>query len=343
MSDVSRTISILDAATGETDWVVEQDMLSGFVGPPDIHYDNDGHKMIAFGPQGKVLLVQRFGGGIVYTYDLLSGQRQNPLEQFASEPCWRFVVTPDGTRMVAITRDFLISWAVGAGNPKQLDNTPTKDGWLPWSPLIAISADGSLLAAAETLAVDIRRAVDGALVGSITYLKRGDFVRSVALSPDGKALAVVTDKCLRLYDVKTLQLHKLIPRYSSNATFSPDSKTLAVSTGRHLDLIEVASGRTTTRHLQHSGNITSVSYSPKGDVLAVGDTTGCVSVWNLVNGQLVWTAVPGTWGISRIIWGISRIIPEGLLFAWTAAWVAVYYLLWGRRKSVPIASDQPTP
>jgi WD40 repeat protein len=115
--------------------------------------------------------------------------------------------------------------------------------------------------------------------------------------------------------------------------FSPDSKTLAAGNCDHVDVIDVATGRN-IKQLQNDEYIFSLAYSPQGDVLAVGDSTGCVSLWNPASGQRVWVvAVPGDWGVSWLTPGIMLVV-----------WGFLSYRLWVRRKkrAAALSSDQAT-
>ena len=103
LADVSRTISILDAATGKTERIVEQEKRSGYQGPAFGLY-RDLQKVVAYGPQGKSLLVQQFGGGSVKSYDLLSGKWQSPLKNPVCGQLFHFAVTPDGSAWLPARR-----------------------------------------------------------------------------------------------------------------------------------------------------------------------------------------------------------------------------------------------
>jgi WD40 repeat protein len=329
----------LDAATGKTERVVEQEKRSGNQGSAVGLY-RYLTKTVAFGPQGKVLLVQQFGGGVVKSYDLDSGQWHHPMEKFAFANSSNFSVTPDGSRLVASTMYFLISWDVAKGQPKELNNTAPKDFSFGGPPLIAVSADGNLFATAGSSVVGLRRTADGTLIGSIAGVTSDDLIFSLAFSPDGKFLAVGAEKrngtegWLRLCDPKTLQPQKELPGQAfARVTFSPDSNNLAVGSGEHVDLVEVVSGQT-LRELPGGGYVTSVAYSPDGKLLAAGDTTGRVSLWDPVSGRMIWTVeVPGTWGVSWVVLGAMLVI-----------WALICYKLAIRRKrnGILVPSRHPT-
>ncbi len=329
LADVSRTISVLDTASGRTERIIERAMHEGQGGGRRLYYDLQ--KIVAFGPDGTVLLVQEFGGETVKTYDFGAGRRQGRSQKFAQDSGLFFAVTPDGRHGIASTLNGMFSWDVTAGRTKVLtDRSPEgpQDFDLP---LVAISPDGSLIAVVTHSAVELRKAVDWSLVACVDKLTTGDeMIQTVAFSPNGRLLAVGGRGKLTLHDLRRRQSRQVdIDNYVTKVAFSPDSKTVAFSDGKYGDLLDVASGRK-IRDLECAGGVTSLEYSPDGATLAIGDWTGHVSLWNPVTGQMAWTVKAPT-------------TPEDLsvyFFAALALWAIVCYAIWEirRRRGAAVAS-----
>ncbi len=101
---------------------------------------------------------------------------------------------------------------------------------------------------------------------------------AIALSNNGRLLAIVADHATRLYRVShgVARLVGSAPTAQGNRVeFSPDGRTLAVGTQDGLVLFAI-SGRTLTELLKvpDSNLITSFAFSPNGTELAVGDEVG---------------------------------------------------------------------
>jgi WD40 repeat protein len=119
-------------------------------------------------------------------------------------------------------------------------------------------------------------------------LKLADRGVPAAISPDGRLVALVSDKDLRLLNVATgLELWRLDrgARRRSCAAFSPDGKTLAVAgDDGAVDLWETFSGRRRERLAGHQGPINFVAFAPDGLRLASGGEDHTVLVWGLTGG-----------------------------------------------------------
>ena len=286
-SDVSRTISVLDTASGRTEQIIERVMHEGGTGGRGTY--RDLQKIVAFGPKGEVLLAQEFDGETVKTYDFGAGQWQSRSETFAQNSGLFFAVSPDGRHGIASTLNGMFSWDVTAGRTKVLTNRSPGGPPSFHVPLVAISPDGSLIAVVTHSAVELRSAVDWSLVASVDKLTGDEMIQTVAFSPNGRLLAVGGRGKLTLHDLKEHRSHQLdVSKIIVKVAFSPDSKIVAVGGNDGTDLYDVASGRT-IRSLACAGWATSLEYSPDGAALAIGDWTGHVSLRNPVTGRLLWS------------------------------------------------------
>jgi RNA polymerase sigma factor (sigma-70 family) len=114
----------------------------------------------------------------------------------------------------------------------------------------------------------------------------------VAISPDGRNMAVVNFSGLRLVDVSTLKPQWTIDLpgwWSRPVAFSSDSRLVALPEQNAVAIFEVATGR----RLHHDettpvGQVGAVGWSPSGDRIVTGHSDGFVRVWDAATGKLIW-------------------------------------------------------
>jgi WD40 repeat protein len=110
----------------------------------------------------------------------------------------------------------------------------------------------------------------------------------VAVSPDGRHVALVSDADLILLSLATgaeLWRANRGDRRGRAAAFSPDGKTLAVARGDGaVDLWETISGQRRARLAGHEGVVHFVAFAPDGARLASGGEDHTVLLWGLTDG-----------------------------------------------------------
>jgi WD40 repeat protein len=124
--------------------------------------------------------------------------------------------------------------------------------------------------------------------------------RAVALSPDGRTLAVggkvdpyrgVNDLTIRLYDLSSgRETAALVGHETSTQAlvFAPDGKTLASGSGvwttgkdRTVRIWDVATGRELQRYSGHRGPVSALAFSADGRRLVSAGSDATALIWDL--------------------------------------------------------------
>ena len=150
------------------------------------------------------------------------------------------------------------------------------------SSLVASAGDNS-----EIKLWDLRK-------GTVTTLgNHADTVNSIAFSPDGKFLVSGGDDyVIKLWDVQRkrhiVTREHITDRFRSQVkavTFSADGEMIATA-GRHAKLWN-AHTRNEITTFKHDEGVWAVAFSPDDKLLATGDDSGHVNIWNLQNQRTV--------------------------------------------------------
>jgi WD40 repeat protein len=141
-------------------------------------------------------------------------------------------------------------------------------------------------------------------------------VHSLAVSPDGKALATGSHDEIGLWHLATgRRLRRLHQQRCDNwsVVFSPDSKTLfSAGSEEDIHLWDPATGREQRRFKGHTGVIRTLALSADGKVLASRSADETIRVWNVATGKEARrVCLPGQWG-----GGPLALSPDGKLLAW---------------------------
>lgn len=113
-------------------------------------------------------------------------------------------------------------------------------------------------------------------------------------SPDGKELAVASDKGIWIYNARTGAEVTLLSGHQEDVSaiaYSPNGKTLA-STGRDttVRLWNPNTSESLATLTGHGGLVTAVAFSPDGKQLVSGSGDGTVRLWSTQTRQQIWSA-----------------------------------------------------
>lgn len=116
-------------------------------------------------------------------------------------------------------------------------------------------------------------------------------IYAVKFSPDGKTIVSrCEDKTIRMWNVYTGELIRTFNVFQGPIAFSPDGNTIlgTSSSSDHLQMLNVTTGELIkTFHWRNL--ISSVAYSPDGNIFAAGSYDGLIRVWNVSTGQPIRT------------------------------------------------------
>ncbi len=154
---------------------------------------------------------------------------------------------------------------------------------------VVFSPDGQLIASiSEDKTAKVWKVDNGQL---LTTLGDGQSkkITTVSFSADSQLIAYTgEDQNIRFWTVTGQQLRVLPTQGTvSSLSFSPDNNLLATSVGKEVILWNLSAGKVVRTLKEHTGAITSISFSPNGKVIAVADQDDMVKIWSLDDNKAI--------------------------------------------------------
>lgn len=159
---------------------------------------------------------------------------------------------------------------------------------------VAFSRDGKLLASgsqdksAKLWDVASRKLVDTL----VAKAPAASSARSVAFSPDGESLAILGNKVIHLWQLKTRKVTATLETSQPgnwSLAFNPKEKTLVTgSFGGWIRLWDLKTQETTLTWQGHRG-ATAVAFCPDGKALASGAIDKAITIWDAATGKNIST------------------------------------------------------
>ena len=125
-------------------------------------------------------------------------------------------------------------------------------------------------------------------------------VYGLAVSPDGKLLALGLETSVHLWDIQTMQMLAKFGPYGNiipGLDFSPDSRFLAVgSWDKQVDMYDVTTLQKVRSFSGHTGSLHTVRFSPNGRQLATTEDDNALIISDVASGTAVRMVNLGAWG-----------------------------------------------
>ena len=158
---------------------------------------------------------------------------------------------------------------------------------------VSFSPDGNTIASGSVdKTIKLWDASTGTLKTTLTG--HGNLVSSVCFSPDGNTLASGSlDSTIKLWDARTGTLKTTLTGHMVLCvSFSPDGKTIAsagtaIESGDNtIKLWDARTGTLKTTLTGHGGMVSSVCFSPDGNIIASGSLDRTIKLWDARTGAL---------------------------------------------------------
>ena len=281
ISDLRQTVVLFDSVTGSSHLILDefhqQRAMWGLPSTPR-------GRFLSFSPEGDFLAIGTWDAK-VKLWDPRTRRLINVLQ--TQSPRIRAVAySPDGRTLAAGSRNLLTLWNASAGymEGQQIETTA-------WVRSVAFSSDSELVASGTDLSLhglELRGVKDGRLERRIPTV--GNSILALCFAQNGRYLAVSDHKAVQLWDLKENRLRfDFDAPWTADVAIAPDSSIIAIAGDRGLRFRRSENGDE-LGGISSQGPISSVAYSPSGKLIAVGDESGYLTVWDVGTNRKLWAA-----------------------------------------------------
>jgi WD40 repeat protein len=244
---------------------------------------------LSFSPDGKSVMIAD-GSSTVRLWDRATGK---PIREFSvgTDALDHATLSPDGTLLAAATRKgsseaTCCLWDTANGRELRRLPVPTFVCALRFSP-----DSKHLVTGADDRKARLWDVATGKELRSFSGAE--EIIWCIAISPDGKLLAVGERGAVRIWDLITGQLVRRLgseKQYGPGATslaFSPNGQFLITGGNGGVGFWETASGKRILQLQERKmGGVFDSAFSPDGRTLATSSWDGQVRLWELATGQV---------------------------------------------------------
>jgi WD40 repeat protein len=257
----------------------------------DTHFARDtaAVEFVAISPDGKTLAACGSMNGFLGLWDLSTGYHRRWLAfKGLDTPGHRVVFSPDGkTLFSSMGQANLCLWNVATGQqlPQMFKGTidPASSSFTHYV-LFALAPDGKTVATTRNQSSGSGVVLWDAATGK-ELRQLAEKGIPAAFSPDGRLLALLDGKDVRLLDVVRGVEVRYVQGDAQRATcaaFSPDGKMLATAGEEGVVYVwETATGKQRLRLPGHRDTIQFLAFAPDGRQLASGGEDLTVLLWDL--------------------------------------------------------------
>jgi RNA polymerase sigma-70 factor (ECF subfamily) len=243
---------------------------------------------LAFTPDGRRLVAANSSNRLISVWDASNGRFLREIGPTAGDQLESMSVTPDSRHILS------------AGNREEGEGAEKrrevfqgeKDPRELLRALDALYAAGPVGPTVKRTEISLWDIETGERVRNLDCPERVGF-GDVALSPDGKRMAIVDFRGLRVLDAFTLGPQWAIDLpgwWGRPVAFSSDAKLVTLPEQNAVAIFDAATGL----RLHHEdstpvGRVSAVAWSSSGDRFATGHSDGFVRLWEVPTGKLIWS------------------------------------------------------